>query len=434
MDWRLSDIFRRSKFSAKAVGTQETYAPDYRLFFTFLWQRGKNWDEATADDLADWEDWRLRGVGNPQCIGGVKWDRELAALRLLYDVAVSRQYVPASPVLTYTVMTKDGAVVESAELAARDVRSSDVKWLTPRAFRLWRDVGLGGLDPDGLEDDGWRGRNDGRDVAFADFVYSCGLRRREAGTLLTAELPVADQRRYSSGNVAQAIAKRSGRYFYVSHAALRSVEAYRISSRAHAVRKAQRRGAYERVPGRRVIESISRQGRVRWRETDGRRGEAALDKLDDRQRLLLFGQGDDGLEPAMLWLTESGMPFRYRSWSKVFERASDRCESRGLTVYATPKMLRHSMALRMLLALNHALDRRFGFSSDERRRYQEIYGEVWQMVKDLLGHASEETTREIYLEPVRGLQLESLLNDDNPHSDLLMADLARRTGLILDVA
>lgn len=47
VDPRLSECFRRSAFSAKAQGTQLTYAPIYRLFFTFLWQRGLNWDGAS---------------------------------------------------------------------------------------------------------------------------------------------------------------------------------------------------------------------------------------------------------------------------------------------------------------------------------------------------------------------------------------------------
>ncbi|MGW1620117.1 hypothetical protein [Streptomyces sp. NPDC002172] len=56
-------------------------------------------------------------------------------------------------------------------------------------------------------------------------------------------------------------------------------------------------------------------------------------------------------------------------------------------------------------------------------------------MKDLLGHRSEETTREIYLEPVRGLQIETLLEDvDNPGSSEVLARLAERTGLVLDVA
>lgn len=117
------------------------------------------------------------------------------------------------------------------------------------------------------------------------------------------------------------------------------------------------------------------------------------------------------------------------------ERASERCERAGLKVYATPKMLRHSMALRVLVSLHHALDRRLGLTAEQRRDYEDAYGTVWTMVKDLLGHRSEVTTREIYLEPVRGLQIESLLNDeDNPSNSELFADLARRTGLILDVA
>ena len=123
----------------------------------------------------------------------------------------------------------------------------------------------------------------------------------------------------------------------------------------------------------------------------------------------MFVEGDEGLEPAMLWLTETGMPMAYKSWTKVFERASERCERAGLKVYATPKMLRHSMALRVLVSLHHALDRRLGLTAAQRRDYEDAYGTVWTMVKDLLGHRSEVTTREIYLEPVRGLQIESLL-------------------------
>jgi len=32
---------------------------------------------------------------------------------------------------------------------------------------------------------------------------------------------------------------------------------------------------------------------------------------------------------------------RYRGWSKVFERASDRCRALDLEVFATPHILRH---------------------------------------------------------------------------------------------
>ncbi|QRV33958.1 site-specific integrase [Streptomyces californicus] len=435
VDPRISRIFRRSKFAAKSAGTQETYVPDLRLFFTYLWQRGLNWDEATADDLADWEEWRLRGEGNPRTIEGAKWGRELAALRLFYKMAVDNGYMTVSPVQTRAAVLPDGEVVEVADLAPTDVRSTNVKWLTGHAYRQFRDVGLGGMLPNGLEDPSWRGRNDGRDMAYADVVYSSGMRRREAGTLLTAELPVLGDSRYYSGTVAKATAKRARRMFYVAHAPLRSLETYRLTTRAQAVRRAQQRGKYERIDGIRVIEEVTRQGVVRWSERGGGLREAYLDKLTDRHRLLMFVRGPGGLEPAMVWLTETGMPLRYRGWSKTFERASKRCKTLGLGVWATPHMLRHSMALRVLMALHRALDRRLGLTPAERRHYEETYGTVWSMVKDLLGHVSEETTREIYLEPLRGLQIETLLDDeDNPANEALLAKLAARTGLILDAA
>ncbi|MDW8471505.1 hypothetical protein PV413_13670 [Streptomyces scabiei] len=72
-------------------------------------------------------------------------------------------------------------------------------------------------------------------------------------------------------------------------------------------------------------------------------------------------------------------------------------------------MLRHSMALRMLISLHNALDRRLGLTPAQRLHYEEVYGQVWLMVEDMLGHRSEQVTRDVYLEPVRGLQLERSL-------------------------
>lgn len=435
VDPRLSKIFRRSTFSAKAEGTQETYAPIYRLFFTFLWQRGLNWDQATPEDLEDWEDWRRRAAANPKRIEGATWGKELAALNLLYKAARGQGYVRENPVLTHTVRTQDGGTAEVAELAPSDVVHADVKWLTPRAYRLWRNVGLGGLLPSGLEDEGWRGRLGGRDCAFADLTYSSGMRRREAGTILTCEIPELGRQNYYSGKVGQQVAKRAGHTFYASHAALQRVWGYRLSIRAEAVRAGQARGAYDEVPGRRIVRSVTRRGRVLWTEWDGRLGEGSLDTLTAADRLRLYIRTEDGLEPAMLWLAENGMPFSYRSWTKVFERASARCEALGLGVFATPHMLRHSMALRVLVALHNALDRRLGLTPADRRHYEDVYGQVWSMVKDMLGHKNEQVTRDIYLEPLRGLQLDSLLNDeDNPVDAEKLAELSARTGLILDVA
>ncbi|MFD9670475.1 site-specific integrase [Streptomyces sp. NPDC059981] len=433
-DGRLSAVFRHHEFARKKEGTKETYAPTYRLFFSFLWQRGLDWDQVTVSDLEDWEDWRLRGQENKGRIVGATWARELAALRLFYDIAVKLRFLAASPVLTRSAVTPDG-VVEVAELAPSDVRSSNVKWLSPRGFRLWRDVGLGGMLPGGLESSSWPGRNDGRDVAFADYVYSSGLRRRETGTLLLSELPGVTGRAYYPGWVGKAVAKRAGRFYYVGHHAVQGVDLYRLSAREAAVARARRRGLYEKLAGRLLLREMRQDRTAVWTGPGGRTFCARVDVLTARERMLMFVEGEGGLEPAMLWLTESGMPMAYKSWTKVFERGSERCARAGLKVFATPHMLRHSMALRVLLSLMRALDRRLGLAPQERKRYEEVYGTVWAMVKDLLGHRSVVTTQEIYLEPVRGLQVETLLNDmDDPVSAELFAELARRTGLVLDAA
>ncbi|MFD7915712.1 hypothetical protein ACFV30_34240 [Streptomyces sp. NPDC059752] len=92
-------------------------------------------------------------------------------------------------------------------------------------------------------------------------------------------------------------------------------------------------------------------------------GEIAQGRLTAAERMRLFVEGEDGMEPAML---------------------------------------RHSMALRTLIALHNALDRRLGLSPAERLHYEEVYGQVWLMVKDMLGHRSEQVTRDVYLSRCAG--------------------------------
>ena len=191
IDPRLAYFLRRSRFAFLAEETKHAYAKDYRLFFTFLHQREKYWDQADHEDIDDYESWRRRSEDNPRRIGGSKWARELAAFKLLYGWAVAVGHIDRSPVLTHAVRRRDGTVMEVANNRPKDVRASNVKWLTPRTFRLWRDIGLRGYTAAGLPQPGWRGRNDGRNAAFADLLFDSGLRLREAGCLLTLELPHA---------------------------------------------------------------------------------------------------------------------------------------------------------------------------------------------------------------------------------------------------
>ena len=42
VDPRLARFFGQSRFSFLAEGSQQSYVKDYRLFFSFLWGRGKS--------------------------------------------------------------------------------------------------------------------------------------------------------------------------------------------------------------------------------------------------------------------------------------------------------------------------------------------------------------------------------------------------------
>ncbi|MDT2006896.1 integrase [Rhodococcus opacus] len=435
VDPRLAYFLRRSRFAFLAEETKHAYAKDYRLFFSFLHQREKQWDQADHEDIDDYESWRRRSEDNPRRIGGSKWARELAAFKLLYGWALAVGHIARSPVLTHTVRRRDGTVLEVANNGPKDVRASNVKWLTPRTYRLWRDIGLRGYDAAGLPQQGWRGRNDGRNAAFADLLFDSGLRLREGGSLLAPEVPHAlEDQVYYEGTVAAAIAKRRERMFYVSAAALAGVTTYMATTRRAAIRRAQRQGRYHRLPGMRIVTriSLSKDCRVEWEDRLGRRGDDAIRLIGERGRRLLFIEGTSGPEPLALWLTEGGMPMDYRSWEAVFRSANQRCAQFGKPIITTPHVCRHSFALKMLVTLHRALDQRFGLSREERDDLRKVYGDAFALVKDLLGHRSEQTTRETYLEPLNGIRLATML-DGSEDLDAVLARVAASSRRVMDV-
>ncbi|WP_052396358.1 hypothetical protein [Kutzneria sp. 744] len=338
---------------------------------------------------------------------------------------------------THTVRRRDGTTAEVADNQPKDVRASNVKWVTPRTYRLCRDIGLCGYTAHGLPQEGWRGRNDGRNTAFADLLFQSGLRLREGGCLLTLEVPHAIHGyAYYEGTVAAAIAKRSERMFYLNADALTGIETYLATTRRAAIRQARRAGRYDRLRGKQIVTKISqgRQRRVFWRDALGHKGDAPINAIDASERRRLFIEADGGLEPLQLWLTEGGIPMDYRSWEKVFSAANDRCEQHGKPIYLTPHACRHLFALKMLVTLDRALDRRFGLDRSERDHARKIYGDAFALVKDLLGHSSEETTRTIYLAPLNGLRLRSIL-DGNESEDLdaILTRVAHSSRLVMDV-
>ena len=409
------DWFRRL-----APQTQASYATDLKVHLNFLASQKMDWRHSTVKTFLRYENWRLRDSRNPGRVGGAKFSRELAALRHFYEFQVRRGVIERSPV--------------DVRLRPSNVRRYRVKWLTPRAYRRWRDVGLAGYRADYLRDASWRGRNTTRNTAFADLLWSSGLRLQEAATLLTLELPASCGGGFVRGSVGESVAKGSGRDFFVAERALRGIEGYRDSTRAAAVRRAQRDGRYADIDGVMVVESVTRNRQAVLVDNGGRRGRGSLDAMSAEDRRRLFVEGDGGLEPAMLWLTESGMPMPYDTWKHIFAVASARCASQGVPIHCHPHMLRHSFALRMLVTLMYNFDRRFGLTPAQREEHRQLFGDPYACVQMLLGHRSRETTESIYLEPVKSLEVERFLNgeDDEPAAALLTR-VAQASSQVLDV-
>ncbi|WP_410585402.1 site-specific integrase [Amycolatopsis sp. lyj-108] len=447
-----------NKFRRYTTETRRNYATDISLFLTFLWQRCRSWIEATPRDLEDYEHWRRFAESNPLRIGGAKWDRELAAFTSLYKWAVSNYHVQRNPVAMRQVVGRDGEVATVPTARAKDARRGNVQWLTPRTWRRWIDVGLRGHTRDGVLEPGWVGRLEDRNVAFVGLLTSSGLRRAEGGSLLTFEVPALrlDGGRYYRGIVAAEVTRsKKRRTFYVAADAVGEIETYVDSSRALVVRQAQKKGRYDRLPGRRVVTEVTR-GRkpvVHWRDQGGVAGYRPLDALTVRERMGLFTEGPRGLEPLWLWLNEQGLPFQVHSWDGVFTAANQRCAlvltppsrlgfdpHQVFAPYATPHSARHSFALFMLVVLNTLMDQRYGLSAEERRDFRQLYGDPWFMVQCLLGHATRETTVQRYLAPVADLQLRPMLlgaaepvNAPMPELDELFARVARDSEGIQDL-
>ncbi|MGW3935387.1 site-specific integrase [Streptomyces phaeochromogenes] len=443
------------EFRNLARSTREDYAKDIRLLLDWLWDRGLAWWQAGEMDLAAYREWRCSSPLNPARIGGAKWNREAAALTKLF------KWGKVYPLPMDAGRRQDRAA---------NARKRNVRWLTPRTWRLWMDLGLRGLRADGSRRPGWDGRTELRNTAFVQLQLSSGLRRQEGGGLLTIELPTQKLRRglYSHGTVPWALTRsKQSRVFYGRADALQQAAAYQETERAWAVEQAQRKGRYDDLTGRWLVTDVTRgpDPKLKWVDWDGTVGEADLAGLDWRDRQRLFTEGPDGPEPLWLWLTEEGLPMLPDRWNTTFRLANLRCEeelltereretprhlrtaeARGRVPWAIPHGTRHSFALYMLIVLNDLVERKYGLTAEQRRDFAGLFGDPWWLVAELLGHADVETTKEHYLSPVRHMRLESILafdeDDELPSTGAgeaesrvtsLFARLARETSGIQDL-
>ncbi|WP_446740376.1 site-specific integrase [Nesterenkonia sp. YGD6] len=417
VDARLGAYFNGG-FRRDQTATAVTYAYELATWLSFLSNIGTHWDEATRHDIRAFQVWRLYDGDNPDLVTPATWNKGWAALRHFYRWAILEGWVDRSPVGDQDRM-KDPLVVGGYR--EKNGRSSRDRWITPSEYTLWRDVGLKGYRAARAEegfieatvpDENFRGRNWARNTAFCDYVLATGLRSSEAGSLLDVEIPA------NVGDKAPIVGKGSVlRHYEVLHlSGLDSVASYREGERATAIRRAQRAGLYRTLPNLLVADEISPGGRVgqRVRLASGRWINVVTMSAESRKRL--FVNGENGVEPASLWLTESGRPLPHVTWNAIFDTANARVSAsraslgvRSPWVHVTPHSLRFTFALMLLVAGVRASD------NDRLREphdpfWARNYSHVFDGVRDLLGHTSTQTTINIYLEPLKVIRRSDLFN------------------------
>lgn len=408
IDPRLSKIFAATKFRRLAETTQTNYTEDVRAFFDFLWARSKGWADADLEDVEDWEYWRTLDPANPRHVRGQTWDRAHAAIKKVYLLAEKDQHSNLGSLMK----------PQDSHYGNRD-RGESAKWLLRSNFEQWRDVGLRGFDWEGNEDPTAQGRMSDRNSAFVSLLVGTGLRSAEAHLLTRLEIPPQSARKtWTPVNLPGLLAKggSNSRVFYVESSVLSSLQTYQLLARARAVSRGNSTGAYERMEGKLLVTHISphRDPLLTILHPSGQQVSKKLSMCTRDERPRLYEERANGeLEPLALWLSSTGTPLALRSWQSVFAAANLRnstlAPTRYDSVYCHPHMLRHTFAMGMLMAMHRVLDRRFDLTAAERRDYELLYGNAYDVVRDLLGHSSKEVTKAVYLPAIRDLDVLSML-------------------------
>ncbi len=120
-------------------------------------------------------------------ISAASWNRSIAALDKLYRWAELEGLVGSSP-FTHRQAWRRGYGNRRAQVAARNdsyeraAKRSDVRFVSLEDYRVFRDVGLRGLDVDGAERPGARDRNGVRNALFAELLSrpACASPRRRS--------------------------------------------------------------------------------------------------------------------------------------------------------------------------------------------------------------------------------------------------------------
>lgn len=413
----LNSFFHRPQMVAAPQNTRAGYARDIAKFLNFLWSSrgGRSWRDAVEADHVAYLVWRRQDASGPR-VAGATWNREVSLVNQFYLWAVQRGHVMENPIAQRArrlvpveagrVPTRGPGLETTPAMYAHDAEKDRVEWLPPAAYRRWRDVGVRGYRAEGLPDPGFRGRWAARNAVFTDLMVRTGLRLAEQSALSTFEVPLLRgaggyQRFWLPGAVAKNF---SARWVYVPESLVGELAAYARFDRAEVVERAREAGRYRRIRRLLVVEDP---GRPVASQAGGVRRRVKVAQLGPAERRRLLVDTPDGLEPAMFWLGEEGLPLAVSTWKSMFTDANERCRRQGVGVTTHAHALRHTFAVVTLEQLQRGHLAALGaLTADQRGHYTRIFGDPLDWVRRRLGHRSAVTTT-VYLHALAELEMET---------------------------
>lgn len=330
--------------------------------------------DATRDEL------KAYAAAREKTLARSSMQTEMGCIANFYRYAVESNWVDSDPIPRWNGRNT---------LIPRGVRASRVsKFLNSAQTSHFLRVGLRG-DESTAET---RPSFPERDYCYGLLLATTGLRREEAGLLLDGELPfpcdmpadgVYAFERSGKGGVA--------RFVYITAETASAIDLYRQTERASKVNKGQARLRRLKREGRLLVTDglTTLRGKPAV-SVEGRK--VALVNFSDEDRARAVTVLDDGtIEPLGLFLARGGLPPTIKYWDDLFADARQRVHQSGhpdrppAHVTVGPHTMRHTFAVRMLAGLM----RQGRETSDDS--YQFLANPVLT-VKELLGHASVETT------------------------------------------
>lgn len=369
--------------------TTRAYSQAVFRLHDFLAAHGTDLLSACERDLLAYRRWRCDEA--EEVIGDATWDKEAAGINSFYDWAVKHDRVPRHP-------WRGGRHDSFRSGINSDMR---VRHLTLEQYIYFRDVGFGGLLPDGSVDYAFRARFPQRSRTGLELALMTGIRLQEWSSVLLPEVGVGTVRPGEAVEFELAACAKFGspRQVRVPLAVRSAIATYLHMEREELVAAAQRSLARRRDELFVVDEVRGEVGKLRGR-LDGRQVVRRISDMQPWLRRITVLDTGDRLEPMALFIGEGGLMLQPSSWDRLRWHAWSR-----MTAHADPDTpvlprhrwvyhdLRHTFALRMLIFLTRkelgALDGQHVPLSTVLDHM--VFNPILQ-VQDLLGHSSPVTT------------------------------------------